>query len=476
MLRIMTTISAVQVTITVIYLVRTKIISLLVGPEGYGIISVIDQAVQWMTYLSTLSLPVIALKWMAQAVDEGTASVRATYGALVRIVWIFAGTGCTVGLIVTLGHASVLPAALRPYRGLLALALLSVPAFALQQFCTNVLAGMQRFYASLWVSFGVAVGLAVAAPVGILLGRLTGLYIANGLIATGIIVAVLTLLHRRYGLSWGRSEGGIRVFLRRNPRVARFVGVDFLRLTLYPFSYLVVRYLTLAHHGAASAGYLHADLAIADSLTVVLGLANSLYLMAILNRKSSIEVKARAVLDFQERLAVGLGILAMPLVLFPETVLTVLFSRSFLPAGADLFLFVMAQCIMLWTGVYQSFLVALDDYGVYGMLVTIGHLSRALLAYPLIRMYGIRGAGVAFLIAALLMLVIGGIRMHTLRVLYGRYRPHLLMGYVVLGTGCMGALRNAGVDTILPGPLSSGLVYGLFLIGMIGLWTATRSR
>jgi len=46
MLKIITTIGGIQVLAIIINVVRSKIMAVLLGPEGIGIISIVDQVVQ----------------------------------------------------------------------------------------------------------------------------------------------------------------------------------------------------------------------------------------------------------------------------------------------------------------------------------------------------------------------------------------------------------------------------------------------
>jgi len=64
MLKIITTIGGIQVLAITITIVRSKIMAVLLGPEGIGVISIIDQVVQFVGYVCVFSLPLASLKFL----------------------------------------------------------------------------------------------------------------------------------------------------------------------------------------------------------------------------------------------------------------------------------------------------------------------------------------------------------------------------------------------------------------------------
>jgi O-antigen/teichoic acid export membrane protein len=90
----------------------------------------------------------------------------------------------------------------------------------------------------------------------------------------------------------------------------------------------------------------------------------------------------------------------MPLVLFPHTLLTILFSSRFVSVSQLVFPFVIAQCLSQLAGVHQALLIGFDDLKVYAALAITCHLSMAALAWWLVPHYGILGVAIAYLVAA----------------------------------------------------------------------------
>jgi len=65
MSRVLLSIGAIQIVIMLVALIRAKVLSVLLGPAGYGVASTIDQTVLSTMQLAHLSLPFTAMKFMA---------------------------------------------------------------------------------------------------------------------------------------------------------------------------------------------------------------------------------------------------------------------------------------------------------------------------------------------------------------------------------------------------------------------------
>src|SRR4051794_34300665 len=128
MLKAILTIGTLQALAILLNFVRSKVVAVLLGPEGVGVISVIDQVVQSAAYFSALSLPFASIKFLSRAHSDGEESFRNSYFTFLKVLLIlsFLGTGVTIG-IVFFGHQA-LGDEISRYRGLLLLAVLGIPA------------------------------------------------------------------------------------------------------------------------------------------------------------------------------------------------------------------------------------------------------------------------------------------------------------------------------------------------------------
>ena len=95
MLKIITTIGGIQLLAIIITLVRSKIMAVLLGPEGIGVISIIDQVVQFVGYVCVFSLPLASLKFLSKSHSEGFEAFKKSYSSFFRLLLLLAATGGT---------------------------------------------------------------------------------------------------------------------------------------------------------------------------------------------------------------------------------------------------------------------------------------------------------------------------------------------------------------------------------------------
>ena len=66
MFKIFTAIGAIQIISILSSLIRTKYIAVMLGPEGTGIIGIVDQVVQLTSFISAFSLPIASIKFLSK--------------------------------------------------------------------------------------------------------------------------------------------------------------------------------------------------------------------------------------------------------------------------------------------------------------------------------------------------------------------------------------------------------------------------
>src|SRR5262249_11724020 len=101
MLKIITTIGIIQIFAYAVTLVRSKILAVALGPEGLGVISVIDQLVNTVALISAFSLPFAAVKFLSRSHSQGLGAFRRSYSSLLHILLLLTttGTAITFGLV-----------------------------------------------------------------------------------------------------------------------------------------------------------------------------------------------------------------------------------------------------------------------------------------------------------------------------------------------------------------------------------------
>src|SRR5919198_2616463 len=105
MFKVIAGIGLVQVCAVLVNLGRSKVLAVLLGPHGVGVISVIDQIVQFAAYLSAFSLPMASVKFLSRAHSEGPEVFQRTY---VSFLVVLLG-GAVLGTAVLTGIALIRP-------------------------------------------------------------------------------------------------------------------------------------------------------------------------------------------------------------------------------------------------------------------------------------------------------------------------------------------------------------------------------
>jgi len=407
---------------------RAKVIAILVGPEGVGVVGVIDQMVLVVMNLSALSLPLSTLALLSRSYGEGSATFKQTYLTFLAVLsaLTLAGTAGAVGLVAA--RSGLFGESLLRYRPLLLLALLSVPALSVSTYGASVLAAAQRARQSAVVVAAGATALFLAAAVGVPLGGLEGLY-GFSLVA-GVLVAAAVFAHLRRELRLPLFERNASWVgeLKRHPDLVFYCVSYFLVSFAYPLASLIARHTVLDQYGEAEAGRLQAVIALTVGFSTVLRPVNTQLLLPMVSGPGDIGRKFRDTVAIQRRLTVALALLAMPLVLFPRLLLAMLYSTAFTAASPYLHLFVVAEVILILGGTYQALVLGMDDRRAWAVPYLLGYACLGVLSWRLGRTHGIPGVAVAALTSSLL---IFGLALWRVRSRHGFRLPRRLLGLMI---------------------------------------------
>jgi PST family polysaccharide transporter len=411
MFKIILTIGTIQILAIAVNFIRTKLVAVLAGPEGVGVISTIDQVVQSAAYFSALSLPFASVKFLSKAHSEGDEAFKRTYTSFLKVLLMLAAAGTVVVTSTVFFRPQLLGQEALKYKALLLVALLGVPTMVLGGFFTQVFAAAQKYKHSSVLTVITGAGLTSASVIGIIAAGVLGLYIGNVIAGTLVTIGVLIYLRRAFNLPLYNRAASFIAELRRNPNIIPFSFMLYLGALTYSTSFLVVRYAVLKNYGEANAGLLQGAIALSLAIGLVLNPANGLFLTPIMNRNIEKGEKIKAAIEFEKKLAIILSIVSMPVVLFPHLLLVILFSTKFAIASQFVFLFVVSQCISQLAGVHQALLIGFDDLKTYSVITCVGHISLGLLSLLLVPRYGIFGAAVAFITAYSIILISTFIRL-----------------------------------------------------------------
>ena len=465
MLKIITTIGGIQVLAIIINLIRSKIMAVLLGPEGIGIISIIDQVVQFVGYICVFSLPLASLKFLSKSHSEGFEVFRKSYSSFLKVLLILTAIGTVV--TIRLVNADLLGSEITRYKAYVILALLAIPTNVLGGFFSQVLAAAQKSTAAAMIAVLTGAVLLISTYIGISLAKIQGMYLGN--VMAGILVTVIILIYLKRTLNLPLYDSNIRMVdtLRQNPDILSFSFMLYLAAITYSMSFLVARYYVLKNFGEAEAGLLQAVIAMAMSIGMVLGPATGLFLTPIMNRNIAKNEKIRTATEFQKKLTIILSMVAMPFVLFPQLLLTMLYSPLFAVAGQYVFLFVISQCILQIVGIYHALLIGFDDLNMYALSACTGNLFVALLSWFLAPHYGILGIAISFIVSRFIVFFMTHT---TLRLRHGFSTPgniYSLMGYSLLVMTTVGVIFNKQKDLHISIVMVKLFVYVSFVVSLV---------
>jgi len=438
MSRVLVSIGAIQLLIMFVALVRAKVLSVLLGPAGFGVVSTIDQATQTAMQLAHLSLPFTALKFMSHRHSDGHEPFERTYASFFRVLLAVAVAAVLVLQGLLLWHPAVFGAELVAYRRYFALAFVGIPSLMLNVLLINTLAAAQRGAAGAVTNLVIGMVAAVSAIVGVELGGFGGLYL------TSVIASMLTtagiVWYLRRSLHVHVTAPGVRLRdeLRESPEIVSFSLYVYIAVGAYLVAVLITRFYVFAALGPAGAGWLQALLSIALTVGAVMTPMSGLYLAPMLNRQMPVAAKLGVANDFAAKIAPLFLLGGVAVSLFPGLALTLLFSPKFAGAASVLFVFVVWQCLHHLVNVYLQLLIGLDDVRFYALLNCVAYAGAALAFRPLIAAYGLGGAAAALSVASVVNAIGTALRLAL------RFHSRIETRVLVRGGASVAAIIGAG--------------------------------
>ena len=194
MLKALLSIGGLQLATMVVVLIRTKILALYLGPEGVGLMAVVDKLLAVLVQAVSLSLPFAALRFLPQLWNADRGECYKAFRAMMLTLTTLALLASTMGVLLSLTVPSIWGAQLAGYPVLLIAAFLSVPVQVFVPFIQNSLAGTMRHRASMIFGLAHAGVQVVAGLIGVLLANLTGLYLAYAAAASALLAPTLVRL------------------------------------------------------------------------------------------------------------------------------------------------------------------------------------------------------------------------------------------------------------------------------------------
>jgi PST family polysaccharide transporter len=399
------TLGGIQMLAILLTMARSKATAITLGPAGVGAVSLIDQLVSLLGQIVTFSLPFAAVKFLSAEHSVDSVRFSRLYAAFTWMLIILAVAGAAVGILLLRWWPSLLGHELSEFGAAAKLSFLSIPGITLIGFLTNVIASARRTRMSGLYGLANAAALSLLSIVGVLVAGLNGYYVGSLVAVTLVALGGMVYLARSEGVRIGAPQTGLRE-LREHQGVLGFAGSLYITSFALPAATLAARYAILKAGGLEAAGLLQAAMALGLAAALVLRQSNILLLTPTMNRQESDDYKLGQAADYLRSFSLVVGVVTLPLILFPHFWLYALYSSRFLAAAPYAYIFVLAEVIQLFAGVPLGLLIGVNHIAAQLTVTLTGLTALATLSWLLAPVMGIAGVGAAFLVQHLLVLVL----------------------------------------------------------------------
>ena len=451
MLRTIFSIGFAQVIGLLINTARAKVFAVLLGPAGFGVVATIDQLVVSVSQFSNLSLPFTALKFLSRDHSLGEEQFRKSYASFLQAMTVLALIATLVAIALIPGNLAKFDPQLVKYRQPVLIALVAIPATMLLIFLGNVMAARQKAVQSVLLVVLSSFVLMLFGGVGCLLGGIVGIYLISVPAFTALILGML--IFARVKLNWPLFDRPVTLVpkLNGNRAIIETAIATYVAVCSYSGLMLLARYESITYLSEEAAGLLQAGLATSLSIGAILGPTNTLYFAPYVNRAIPSSEKIEVAGKFLPRLIFVFCLSALPVLLFPELVLRLLFSNRFIPAAVLLSWFVAWQCLYQLCQVYQQLLIGLDDIRACGVITVLGNLAATALCIWWIHLFGLIGTAGAFIAGAIIIAVLSVIRLRSKHGVSIFKSMPPFVGFVLLGFLVIAVLGRLTPEMTLPG-------------------------
>lgn len=478
MLRIFLAIGFLQVVTMLFQLVRTKVLAVLLGPEAIGVMAVIDKLLAVIAQTASLSFPFAAVRFLPEIWQSDRRHFDAVYRAMRNVFVTSVGCATLLALAVTILEPRLWGRSLLPYRHVIVVGVLTIPALASIPFLQNVIAAQLRQNRAMVIAVANAAVLTVASTLGVWLGGLAGNYVAYAVFGLGLtfIVARAARTEAR-GAEPVQPDGPAMPpsSVKLPPMLWRFTVAMLTLAFLTPYAALFVHYRVLSRIGAEVAGWMQAALGVSIAVRAVLGSAHSIFLTPGVNRGGTPGERMTWAGQFQSTLCLLAGLSVPLLLLFPHVAVAVLYSSQFEPGARYLAMFVIVELIGLVAATYQSLVVAFDHLLFHVVQNVAAQLLLVAVAALTIDRFGMAGAAAAGLMPQVLLYVA---TTTFLRLRYGirvPARATALSAFVLIasaGAGVVGVMW----PTLSWGTIALKLSIYLVIVAVLAMFLSSEDR
>ncbi len=432
--RVLFSIIVIQALIILVNIGRSKMLSHLLGPDGFGVVSTIDQIVVAVVQLGGLSLQFTALKFMATAHSQGLVSFQRAYDNFLGVMMVLSVSAAVVALLLMQQDPGLFGKDLEKYQTLIRIAILGAPAAMMNVFFIHALAAAQKPASSARLNLSFSLMAAAGSIAGVLASGMPGLYVTSVMATVSVTAGSFYFMRRALGLQPMHTEISAWTQLRQYPDLLTQSIQIYAAISAYSLTMLAIRYLVISRLGEVEAGWLQGSFGIALSLGAVIGPMSNLYLTPLVNREATAASKMSAANEFVRKAMLMVLLLSLPVVLFPQAFITILYTSRFHPLAVTLLFFIAWQCLAQIVNVYQQVLIGLQDVGYFSATTCTGYGLAAILSLWLVPHLGLKGAALALGAGAVLMGTAAAIRLRV------RYSEGIPTDVMLLGVFCLTSL------------------------------------
>lgn len=391
MFKIIASIAGIQIIQAVVYVLKMKFVALMMGPDGLGALGLINQFIQLVIQVSTLSLPWIATRYLAIAYADGLEKFSHTTRLFLRAI-LFLSVGGTIVSVFTITQLDyLLPEALHEYLPIALISTMLVIPMTLKAYVISVFTAAGKYYFSAVTQLLGACVTTVSVLIGAWYYQVTGFFVGMAIAEYVVTFYCLVKLRSELGIPpWPARTSSIRGIFGIKGAM-ELMGYGCVLYWLHPAAQSSIRFGLLLAGGATLVGHFHAAHALVLYMATALNQATNLYLDPIVKRDSPFEEKIIIANQYFRSISVIAVTAALIFVIIPEVVLVSFYSTAFLPATRFLFAFCAIEILNVASSVYLGFLVGQGWYRTHFILGIVAHsilIAFGLLILPTTGVWG----------------------------------------------------------------------------------------
>lgn len=442
MFKIIVSLAGIQILQAVIQIIKMKFVTVMMGAEGLGVISLINQFVQLVIQVSTLALPWVATRFMAIGFSRGSEEFSKQVRVFFKGIWYLSIFGMLGTGLFLYGYDYLLDPALQKYKliGLISLSMVlptSIKGFLLSVFAT---AGRYRFAALTTLANVCVVSFSVL--MGAWLGGIPGFFLGQAI--AEYVTMFYCLLRLRSDMEISPFSGSEKtlVELRKLKGSLELIVYGCVLYWLYPAAQTLVRYTLLKNGGEKFVGLYQALHGMVLYITLALSQATNLYLDPILKRDIPVTEKFAVAGKCLRTISFLMGLAMLLVGVFPELFLRTLYSAEFVVGADYLYFFLCLEFVNVLSGIYLPMLIGEGFYRSHFLLGIVVHTAVPVICVLAVPQYGFWGVIGAYSFAAVFTAILIFCRLfYKFGFFFGRREiltPLMIFGAVAV-TGCWAA-------------------------------------